>query len=240
MTVTATDAGRAAGAPLENGRVVAIAGPVVDVEFPPHGLPEYNRAIPHGDPFSFTMLGAHWVAQEWLADIGLYLLYQAGGLTALSLATALVVTATFLSVYFRSPLRPHAAVFTTLLAALAAAAVWGPRPATLTILFSALTLTILRRARVNPRWLWSLPALFVLWANVHSGFFLGLVIVGATLAGELVEQWLARRRQATADGGAGLVPLVSTATSKPRWRAMAARWRCGRTTSRRGLSAAWC
>ena len=30
---------------FETGRVVAIAGPVVDVEFPPHSLPEINHAI---------------------------------------------------------------------------------------------------------------------------------------------------------------------------------------------------
>ena len=30
---------------LEDGRVVAIAGPVVDVEFPPHALPEINFAV---------------------------------------------------------------------------------------------------------------------------------------------------------------------------------------------------
>ena len=30
---------------LETGRVVAIAGPVVDVEFPPHSLPEINHAV---------------------------------------------------------------------------------------------------------------------------------------------------------------------------------------------------
>jgi F-type H+-transporting ATPase subunit beta len=30
---------------LENGRVVAIAGPVVDAEFPPHALPEINHAV---------------------------------------------------------------------------------------------------------------------------------------------------------------------------------------------------
>ncbi|HVA02350.1 MAG TPA: F0F1 ATP synthase subunit beta [Acidimicrobiales bacterium] len=29
----------------ENGRIVAIAGPVVDVEFPPHALPEINMAV---------------------------------------------------------------------------------------------------------------------------------------------------------------------------------------------------
>jgi len=30
---------------LESGRVVSIAGPVVDVEFPPHALPEINHAV---------------------------------------------------------------------------------------------------------------------------------------------------------------------------------------------------
>ncbi|CAB4866469.1 unannotated protein [freshwater metagenome] len=30
---------------METGRVVAIAGPVVDVEFPPHALPEINHAV---------------------------------------------------------------------------------------------------------------------------------------------------------------------------------------------------
>ncbi|MGZ4714209.1 MAG: F0F1 ATP synthase subunit beta, partial [Acidimicrobiia bacterium] len=30
---------------LKDGRVVAIAGPVVDVEFPPHALPEINHAL---------------------------------------------------------------------------------------------------------------------------------------------------------------------------------------------------
>ena len=37
MTTTATN--------LESGRVVAIAGPVVDAEFPPHALPEINHAV---------------------------------------------------------------------------------------------------------------------------------------------------------------------------------------------------
>ena len=33
------------GGPLENGRIVSIAGPVVDVEFPPHALPAINTAL---------------------------------------------------------------------------------------------------------------------------------------------------------------------------------------------------
>ena len=30
---------------LVDGKIVAIAGPVVDVEFPPHALPEINTAL---------------------------------------------------------------------------------------------------------------------------------------------------------------------------------------------------
>jgi F-type H+-transporting ATPase subunit beta len=44
MTTTSTDTTDSAK-PLEEGRVVAITGPVVDVEFPPHALPEINHAI---------------------------------------------------------------------------------------------------------------------------------------------------------------------------------------------------
>jgi F-type H+/Na+-transporting ATPase subunit beta len=42
MTVTAD---RDSGTQLKDGRVVAIAGPVVDVEFPPDALPEINSAV---------------------------------------------------------------------------------------------------------------------------------------------------------------------------------------------------
>ena len=43
MTATAEHAGT--GTDLKEGRVVAIAGPVVDVEFPPDALPEINTAV---------------------------------------------------------------------------------------------------------------------------------------------------------------------------------------------------
>ena len=45
MTTTAPAGHRPRRARLEDGRVVAIAGPVVDVEFPPHALPEINHAV---------------------------------------------------------------------------------------------------------------------------------------------------------------------------------------------------
>jgi F-type H+-transporting ATPase subunit beta len=43
--MTVTDTSTDTGAPLKDGRVVAIAGPVVDVEFPPDGVPTINTAL---------------------------------------------------------------------------------------------------------------------------------------------------------------------------------------------------
>ncbi len=45
MTSTLSNQQQAGQKRLEDGRVVAITGPVVDVEFPPHSLPEINHAI---------------------------------------------------------------------------------------------------------------------------------------------------------------------------------------------------
>jgi len=45
MAITAPDKPAGGERALENGRVVAIAGPVIDVEFPPHALPEINHAV---------------------------------------------------------------------------------------------------------------------------------------------------------------------------------------------------
>jgi F-type H+/Na+-transporting ATPase subunit beta len=44
MTTTVSQDTVPAGT-LEDGRVVSIAGPVIDVEFPPHALPEINHAV---------------------------------------------------------------------------------------------------------------------------------------------------------------------------------------------------
>jgi F-type H+-transporting ATPase subunit beta len=45
MTTTAPESAAPSSTGLPDGRVVAIAGPVIDVEFPPHGLPELNWAV---------------------------------------------------------------------------------------------------------------------------------------------------------------------------------------------------
>jgi hypothetical protein len=147
-----------------------------------------QRAIPHTDPFSLTENGKPWVEHEWLANIGLYVLYQIGGLQLLILITCALITLTFALVYRMSALRPQVAVFTTLLAALASAFTWDPRPHILTLFCAALTFCILQHARNgSPRILWWLVPIMFVWVNLHSGFFLGFVFMLTALVGACAE-----------------------------------------------------
>jgi len=51
-----------------------------------------TASIPHADVYSFSAAGQPWVMHEWLADLGMYLIYQAGGLPWLVAVFAGVVT----------------------------------------------------------------------------------------------------------------------------------------------------
>lgn len=160
-----------------------------------------KHVIPREDVFSYTAAGQRWFAHEWLTDVLMYSLYRAGGTPALIVAASLVVTATFMLVYYSSiPDEPgtagaytYATVFTVLVAASASAITWGPRPQLLNALLLALFQTLLRA------WvLWPLPLLTLLWVNLHSGFLLGLALIGVVLVGNGLSYLFASANRPTA------------------------------------------
>ena len=51
-----------------------------------------TATIPHADVYSFSAAGQPWVMHEWLADLGMYAVYHAGGLPLLVALFAMVVT----------------------------------------------------------------------------------------------------------------------------------------------------
>jgi hypothetical protein len=157
-----------------------------------------TRSIPRQDVFSYTVPDHEWVTHEWLAQVMLYGIYRVGGLPALLLATSAIVTISFALVYVQCAGRPHLAVFCVLLGALASAVTWGPRPQMLTMGLAATCALLLNRYRAGRRWvLWLYPALIALWVNLHSGFLVGLVLLGLVLAGEAAAHLLDRRAPET-------------------------------------------
>jgi hypothetical protein len=148
------------------------------------------------DPFSFTHAGEHWVPQSWLCECGLALLQRIDGLNTILTATAALLAGLYTWVahrLLRAGLHPLLAVLLTLLAMLASAYHFHPRPHLLSILFLGWTFALLcdvEAGRVpRRRLIWLLP-LFVVWTNVHAGMLGGLGTLVVTILGWCVARWI--------------------------------------------------
>ena len=178
------------------------------------------HGVPSVDIYSFTASGHVWVVHEWLADVGMYAVYSFAGLTALVLLAALAVAAGEFLVYRllrEGGLGATSAVLLGAILAVASAPSWGPRPQILNFLFVGILVTALLRYRRSPgaSIFWLAPV-FVLWANLHSGFVVGVGLVIVFYAGELVQaRWARvaanRAEGASADGRGYLRRLVAVA-----------------------------
>ncbi len=155
-----------------------------------------THSIPRTDPFSYISQGKEWVTHEWLSELLLYGIYRVGGLGLLSVVFGLIITAAFWLVYLRSAAKPYIAGFVTLLGAIATAPTWGVRPQMLSLLLAALFLYLLNQyfEKEKTKFVVVLPALMILWVNLHAGYALGLGIIGIYLLGKGAEKLVAERK----------------------------------------------
>ncbi len=143
------------------------------------------------DPFSLTRFGEPWVYPGWLAQLVFFGTYQAFGLPGLNLLTAVMVLLAFAFVWPLLEGPPLLRAFVMLLAATASGVYWSARPQILSFALTGATIWILERARRGERrLLWFFPVIMALWANLHGGFAIGFVLIGAYLASELLEMAL--------------------------------------------------
>jgi len=150
-----------------------------------------THTIPHTDSFSSSMNGHTWYAWEWLYDILAAMIHYAFGLNGVVFYTAAIIAATFvLALYFglrRGATLP--VMLLLLLLSLGASAVhFLARPHVLSWFLTVIWFELLDSSsdRGNRHLLW-LPALMVLWVNVHGGFVLGFLLLAIYLAGGVIE-----------------------------------------------------
>jgi hypothetical protein len=133
------------------------------------------------DTYSHTASGAFWPNHEWLAEVFFYGLYKFGGLGLLTLFSAGLIAAGW-AFTWRLTQGPTRRVFIWVaLALVPSAGWWEPRPHAFSLLFIPLTVFLLVRGRA-----WWLPPIFLVWANVHGGVILGLVLLGVGLGAQVV------------------------------------------------------
>ena len=141
-----------------------------------------TQSIPRTDPFSYTAEGRPWINHMWATQVLFTLLWERWGRFALiGLKTATIV-ATFwvvLATMRARDVHPLLASTVTLLAAWAGAEFWHARPQMFTYLFVAVLIWLLRPGWEHRRALLGLvPALMVLWVNLHAGFMMAFLVIG--------------------------------------------------------------
>ena len=139
------------------------------------------RAIPGVDTWTFTAAGLPWTDQQWGAQVILATVYRVGGWTGLVLSRAVLVALIFSCAFAigrRRGLSTRLAAWLTLAAFVVSAPALALRPQLLAMALFALTLLLVTERRTHPRWLWGVPVLVVVWANIHGSFFLGPLALG--------------------------------------------------------------
>lgn len=152
-----------------------------------------HHVVPSRDFMSYTFYGHPWTDHEWLAELMLYGLYVLGGLWAQIVVYAIIITAAFALVYLRM-LRLGTnrvlALFVLTAAFFASTASWGVRIQMLSLFFISLYMFLLdsfHRTR-DRRYLIGLPLLMLVWTNLHGEFVLGILLIGITVVGEILNR----------------------------------------------------
>jgi len=139
-----------------------------------------EHVVPRVDTYTFTVRGHPWLDQQWGAQLVFGLAYRIGKWPSLVILRGALVGVTFALVYAccrRAGADRRLAAWLTIGAFAVGAPALNLRPQLFAIaLFALVTLIILRRAE-HPAWMWMIPPITLLWANLHGSFFLVLVLL---------------------------------------------------------------
>jgi hypothetical protein len=126
-----------------------------------------NLKIPFTDPFSYTIAGKPWISFEWLSEGLLFIVSSISGLAGLTIFKAFLVSLLFL-ILIKTNKGSNRFVLLVILGISFFALRDGlrERPQIFSYLFTALFILILRLK--SSKQIYLLPALQILWANLHG------------------------------------------------------------------------
>lgn len=154
----------------------------------------HHSVIRH-DAFSYTVGGRPWLDEEWGFQVVLAWLVAHLGPVSYWLLSSGACTGAVLLGAARWRRTGAGWLWTATLSILAAAGLsvaLTPRPQDLSYLFFSLLLLLMSAARRQSRWLFAIPPLLLVWANVHGSFLLGLGVLALELGWSTLPNWPGR------------------------------------------------
>ena len=171
-----------------------------------------TRAIPTVDGWTFTAAGLPWTDQQWGAQVILATLYRLGGWTGLVVLRAVLVGVMFgctLAIARSGRLRLRSAALLTLAAFTVSAPALALRPQLIGMALFAAILVVVVGRRAHPRWLWAVPLIVLVWANVHGSFLLGPLVLALAWLEDLHDAEPGARRTLLIAVASGLAACVT-------------------------------
>lgn len=172
-----------------------------------------GQGWPRLDRFTYTVTDRPYIDTSWGYQVILALVEAAAGPAGLVLLHVALVVALCALVLWTARLveGPPALLAACMLAGVLAAELrFEVRPELASYVLLALVLAFVqRRALARPAPLALLVPLFLLWANLHALFVLGLLALGCGIAGTWLERGRLDRRLAGFSAGAALVLLIN-------------------------------
>ena len=182
-----------------------------------------HNGIPSVDPFGVfpatdAVRNDTVLKGQWLGQVVLYLLFDAGGVNAVIAFRVAVLMSCLALVWWRCQrhqVNPLALWLVLVLTAVGMDGFGGERPQLLSFLFAALffaVIDIAERRKDKLRWLALLPLIAVLWANSHGGILLAVVLLGLWSSFKLFDAECGRREKIGWWAATGAVLLATLAT----------------------------
>ncbi len=145
------------------------------------------------DIWSYTREGTPYSVGAWLGQVVMALAFRAAGWVGIDvLRAALVGVFAFFAARITLRAQPHPgwAVVPIVGTILVSRTIWGDRPQLFTLAAFPLVLDLLLSARLEHRVgrLVAVPIVFLLWANLHNSFVIGLVALAVVAADAVLER----------------------------------------------------
>jgi hypothetical protein len=178
-----------------------------------------NGEVLRTDPFSYSMQGQTWIAQQWLAECIMALLLRLAGLDLLLLTAVTIIAAMFAMLaerLIRCGCTPLAMSLLIALILGGSSFHFLVRPHLATFAMMGLLQMILmdvESGRCAPHRLLLAPLMLILWTNLHGGALGGAMVIGAVLSIWLVAPYVpGLRRYVSEPGTTPLLGVVLAAS----------------------------
>jgi hypothetical protein len=149
-------------------------------------------ALVDSDLYTFTVPDKPFQDANWLSQVLYYRLFSLGGLDLVQFVNSLTLAAVMGLVIAMSWRKSGSALISGALGVFAFLGMWQLliiRPQTFSLLLFVLVFAALEGAIRRPRWLLLPPVFMALWANMHGGFPIGLILVGCYVLASACEGW---------------------------------------------------